>query len=109
MYTHTFTDCGKLSGKIPERLFGDIYENGVVKNLSVYGTVTGVFYTGGIAGASIGTISNCNNYASISMDAFGAGGIVGGFVDGTNIIVENCVNYGSVTISSSFSLSFHCA
>ena len=78
-------------------LFYDLLAGGEIKNLSVYGLISGGQYTGSIAGNVYGTITNCHNYAEIivSNDANGQGGIAGGINDLGAII--NCYNYGNVS------------
>lgn len=106
-------------------LFCALSAGGTISNLSVYGTVVGKTYTGGIAGRNLGTIINCHNFANVSHSGGnGAGGIAGGNTGSiincynygeikttdkkekiggitglgeTNSKIENCINYGSVT------------
>jgi hypothetical protein len=76
-------------------LFKTIGEDGIVKNLTIKGTVTGGTYLGGVAGQSYGTIENCRNEAVITGTGTAmvhAGGIVGR-LDGT---ILGCENTGSV-------------
>ena len=75
-------------------LFGNF--SGLVKNLTVTGSVTGDRYVGGIAGESSGTIMNCHNQASVN-GANGiscAGGIAGSSMKYDGVI--NCTNSGQV-------------
>lgn len=86
-------------------LFGYIGEGGIVKNLTVAGTITAKANLGGIAGGvAKGTISNCVNRVAITATggAFNSyiGGIAGNLSVGTttdNALVENCVNFGPIT------------
>lgn len=74
-------------------LFCALSAGGTISNLSVYGTVVGKTYTGGIAGRNLGTIINCHNFANVSHSGGnGAGGIAGG---NTGSII-NCYNYGEI-------------
>ena len=77
-------------------LFKCLVYGGTIKNLSVYGQVSGTTYVGGIVGNSYGTIDNCKNYTTITHTAKYAGGIAGR----TTGVIENCDNYGNITSSS---------
>ena len=82
-------------------LFGTI-ENGYLKNLSVYGKISGATNeaTGGIVGycANGGKLENLTNYVTVSGTAT-LGGIVGNAEYQASTVI-NCVNYGSVTGTS---------
>jgi hypothetical protein len=72
-----------------------------VKNVAVYGSVSGNRSVGGVVGKigktadSYAVIENCANFASISSsDAKGVGGIVGAAWNGGTI--KNCYNAGTV-------------
>jgi hypothetical protein len=72
-------------------------ENTTIYDCHNYCDITSVaYYTGGIAGASWGTIYNCTNTGNIVGVDF-CGGIVGDFY-GT---IYNCVNTGNITGSTS--------
>ncbi len=81
-------------------LFAGLGANSVVKNLSLYGSVTTAHRAGALAyitqdGAYI---ENVTNYASVTCTA--TGGYVGGLIgslSGANSVMNNCVNYGTVT------------
>ena len=71
-------------------------ENGVIKNLTIEGEVSGNLYVGTFAGVSAGLIENCANYAAVTnTGAYGAG-IVGSLIRGTGV-VRNCENCGTVS------------
>ena len=71
-------------------------ENGVIKNLTIEGEISGNLYVGAFAGLSAGLIENCFNYAPITnTGAYGAG-IVGSLIRGTGV-VRDCENWGAVT------------
>lgn len=77
-------------------LFGSVEKSGVVKNLSVYGQVTGT--TKGAAGISVyanGKLENCTNYVTVTGDVT-LGGVISNAESGTSQVL-NCVNYGNVT------------
>lgn len=88
-------------GNTFQGLFGYIGEGGVVKNLTVAGTVTAKANIGGIAGAiGKGTISNCVSCVEITGSGSYLGGIVGQITTATSdlySIVENCANLGKLT------------
>ena len=77
-------------------LFGCISDTGTLKNLSVYGKVTGSGVTGGVVAYVRGNVDNVTSYVTVN-----GGGTVGGIAaDVANIAsryVSNCTNYGSVT------------
>ncbi len=73
-------------------LFGKIGTVGMVKNVSVRGTVTGSgHYVGGVVGENTGTVTNCYNTGSVTGN-YSVGGVVG---ENTGT-VKNCYNTGSV-------------
>lgn len=79
--------------------------NATISNVNVYGSVTRTSSTGssgGIVGAILygdgtpTTITNCNNYATItSPTSNDVGGIVGATTG--NLEIKNCSNYGNVS------------
>ena len=73
-------------------LFGYVSTGGIVKDLSVSGTVSGVSTVGGIAGQNNGNVINCAFSGSVS-----GSDRVGGVVGYNNSSVENCYNTGTVT------------
>ncbi|MBR3028811.1 MAG: hypothetical protein IKH58_11825 [Bacteroidales bacterium] len=71
-------------------------ENGVIKNLTIEGEVSGNLYVAPFAGLSAGLVENCVNNAPVSnTGAYGAG-IVGSLIRGTGV-VRDCENNGTVT------------
>jgi hypothetical protein len=76
-------------------MFRVIGEQGVVKNLTVKGSVRGTAYVGGIAGLCLGTIEGCRNEATITATAT-AQANVGGIVGSLEGTLRGCVNTGSV-------------
>ncbi len=83
----TYTDLG---------LFGIIDEDGVVRNLTVKGTINGTYYLGGIAGSNYGTIQNCASNVNITGNGF-LGGITGNNNGG---LIDNCANQGDLDARS---------
>ena len=73
-----------------------------IKNLSLYGSVSGAGLTGGFVGRNYGTISNCINYATVTHSGNSGSGFIGQN-DGT---ISNCINYGSVTGSGTRGAGF---
>lgn len=66
------------------------------------GTITGAKQVGGIAAAAFGTtvIRGCVNRATIVSAGVGNGGIVGHEYSG-DLLIENCTNYGRISVSGS--------
>lgn len=75
------------------------YNSGTVKNLSIKGSIVGKGYLGGIAGYNAGKITDCKNYANVSGLHKGSSNVAGitGFCK-ASASVENCGNYGDITI-----------
>lgn len=73
---------------------------GIISNIEVDGTVSGLKNTGSVAGyaAETAIVSDCINSATVIGGGSGTGGIVG-YVKGATI--ENCVNASSVSVASS--------
>lgn len=115
-------------GKLCSGLFGYVYKDGVVSNVTIEDSYISGFYdtgsivginvgkikncinkatvnanklTGGIAGRSTGTIEDCINYGNINTTSNQTGGIVGN-IDIGSPIVSGCKNYGNVTSDSNY-------
>lgn len=92
-----------ISGEPPMSagLFGTVGEEGILKDLTVDGTVisdTGGLYIGGIAGACYGKITGCRNDAGITVAAETAtwtGGIAGLCVE-----ASGCRNTGDIRMKA---------
>ncbi len=83
-------------GEYYQGLFGYIGTTGIVRNLSVSGSVrSGSRFAGGIAGRNAGLIENVYNLATITAYDYYAGGIVGY----NNGVIRNAYNNASVTIT----------
>lgn len=101
--TELYIDDGEFGNNDCNGLFGYIGEEGIVKNLTVDGSVTGNYYIGGIVGRNAGTVINCHN----SCDVTGSGSyyhengltisIAVGGIAGNSGTVTNCYNTGNVT------------
>ena len=76
-------------------LFSSLGSSSRVKNLRVFNTLNGNFYTGGIAAVNNGIIENCANTGDISGEQS-----VGGIVGKNNHLVIGCENTGTITASS---------
>ena len=76
--------------------FGVVTNGGVIKDLTVQGSVAGSDYVGGVAGNNNGKVINCVNQAAV-LGLNSVGGVVG-FL-GDNGSVKNCVNEGTVSFS----------
>jgi hypothetical protein len=90
------------TGKSNVALFGGLYY-GEIKNLGREGgSTTGIdaFNVAGLVYSlrNNGKLSNCYNSSSIDV-AQGAGGLVGGFYDGTTTTIRNCYNTGDISSS----------
>lgn len=88
-----------ITGEIYTGAFvGAAGENSVISNCHNYSDIyTTFYYTGGIAGASWGTIENCTNCGNIYSEMDFIGGIVGDFY-GT---LTGCINTGHVSGTTS--------
>ncbi len=73
---------------------GILKEDGVIKNLRLYGDITGYSNVGGFVGYNYGTILNCRNYANVTAHSGNLGGICGYNEKGT---VRDCYNAGRIT------------
>ncbi|MCH5351923.1 MAG: S-layer homology domain-containing protein, partial [Acutalibacter sp.] len=74
-------------------LFGSVSEDGIIKNLTVDGFVTGRDLVGGVAGCSAGKMENCSFFGNVT-GGQRVGGVVGQIGNST---VINCYNTGKVT------------
>ena len=100
-YAGTFDGNGHAIRGLDNYLFGYTGEGGLIKNVTVYGAISGGTNLGGIAGAAYGSFENCVNYADIASDGIRVGGIAG-IVYATGHIT-NCANYGAISTSKTAS------
>ena len=78
-------------------LFGLIDKTGIVKNITVTGSIKSTkMNVAGIAGLNLGIIENCGNLANIESDDTDVGGIAGS----NNGIIIKCYNSGNVKARS---------
>ncbi len=89
-----------LEGDTYVGLFGQLGTAGVVKNLTVTGTVSSTgsaadMRSGAVAGIAYGTIQHCTNQATVQ----GKGGYIGGIAGyaAVNSTIDQCINEGGVT------------
>ena len=87
-----------LSGK--GGLMNCVAPNGKVRNLNVFGTISGTSHLGGIANTSKGTIENCLFSGTITNTYSGgsAAGIAGRAMTGN--IIKNCVSHAEIANTS---------
>ncbi|MBE6680413.1 MAG: hypothetical protein E7598_07845, partial [Ruminococcaceae bacterium] len=100
-FTGTFDGNGKtITGlSISTGLFGKI-DGATVKNLTVEGSVTASGDgTGGVIGYATGafTVSGVTNKASVTSTYQYTGGIIGNVEISGDALIENCVNYGTIS------------
>ena len=69
------------------------YNTGIIRDLSITGTITGSRVTGGINGRNEGTIENCSNLASVTSET---SGYVGGISGSNHGIISKSYNRGSI-------------
>lgn len=104
-YYEEGNSSGKPAGEVNPRddkssyyggLFGNLGENGVIRNLVIgsKAQVKAFSYGGVIAGQSYGLIDSCANYGSIDVYYSRAGGIAGMLNSGA--VVSHCYNAGTV-------------
>ena len=86
---------------VPQGLFGFIGSKGEVKNLTASGEIKATAYAGGIAGASMGKITQCVNAVIVSgsLDKGTRAQCIGGIVgaNGYGGTITGCSNRGDVT------------
>ena len=81
-------------------LLGTVAENSTITNCNNYGTVSGnANYVGGVVGKVVTTtVTNCNNYGLISMTGNNVGGVVG--TSETSSAIKNSHNYGLISMTT---------
>ena len=94
-YAGTFDGNGKAVRGLDAPLFGYGGEGGLIKGVTVYGTIYGTSNVGGICTATYGGMENCVNYADVNGSGQRVGGIVGIVYDAGHI--TDCANYGNIT------------
>ena len=107
-YKATIKNCTCQSGTVTgSDQVGGIVGLGnaqLIENCKSYGTVKASTHrAGGIAGETCGPIKNCENHGPVSAPNY-AGGITGHTFSGLGYqgIVENCKNYGDITIDNEY-------
>jgi uncharacterized repeat protein (TIGR02543 family) len=100
-YAGTFDGNGKTLALLIDTsanysgAFGYVGAAGVVKNLTIAGSVNGGSYTGAVAGQLDGRISHCTNLASVTGNGVYVGGL-SGYMNGSATI-SDAVNHGAIT------------
>jgi hypothetical protein len=75
---------------------------GTISNVNVSGSITGLEgpAAGGLVGFNnSGAITNCSSAVNISVNIYGSGSAVGGFVGDNEGSISDCYSTGNVTIS----------
>lgn len=111
---HTVYDM-TINGFQYKGLFGYVDKTGVVKDVTVTGTITNetqvynqAAYHAGIAGYNGGTVSGCVSEVNITGQVYGMMGVgatnaaVGGVVGYNNGTVENSVNRGTINFTGQY-------
>ena len=81
--------------------FNTLDAGGVIKNVTIDGSVSGNYDVGGVCGRNEGTIIDCNNKADVSGKNDRVGGIVGSCMDGGKLIVSKTMsNSGKIEAGS---------
>ena len=102
----TITGLNVTTSSSGAGMFEEIAAGGVVKNLTLYGTVNSTFdgnagRIGGFAAINDGTITGCTFYGSVTQmqgDNQAVGGITGlNGSDKGDATIENCKNYGDIS------------
>ena len=81
--------------------FNTLDAGGVIKNVTIDGSVSGNYDVGGVCGRNGGTIIDCNNKAYVSGKNDRVGGIAGSCMDGGKLIVSKTMsNSGKIEAGS---------
>ena len=81
--------------------FNTLDAGGVIKNVTIDGTVSGNYDVGGVCGRNEGTIIDCNNKADVSGKNDRVGGIAGSCMDGGKLIAfKTMSNSGQIEAGS---------
>lgn len=84
-------------GKLCSGLFGYVYKDGVVSNVTIENSyISGFYDTGSIVGINVGKIKNCINKATVN-----ANKLTGGIAGRSTGTIEDCINYGNINTASS--------
>lgn len=84
-------------GKLCSGLFGYVYKDGVVSNVTIENSyISGFYDTGSIVGINVGKIKNCINKATVN-----ANKLTGGIAGRSTGTIEDCINYGNINTVSS--------
>ena len=81
--------------------FNTLDAGGVIKNVTIDGSVSGNYDVGGVCGRNGGTIIDCNNKADVSGKNDRVGGIAGSCMDGGKLIASKTMsNSGQIEAGS---------
>ena len=81
--------------------FNTLDAGGVIKNVTIDGSVSGNYDVGGVCGRNEGTIIDCNNKADVSGKNDRVGGIAGSCMDGGKLSVSKTMsNSGQIEAGS---------
>ena len=90
-----------ISGGYQVGFFNTLDAGGVIKNVTIDGTVSGNYDVGGVCGRNGGTIIDCNNKADVSGKNDRVGGIAGSCMDGGKLIAfKTMSNSGKIEAGS---------
>ena len=90
-----------ISGGYQVGFFNTLDAGGVIKNVTIDGTVSGNYDVGGVCGRNGGTIIDCNNKADVSGKNDRVGGIAGSCMDGGKLIAfKTMSNSGQIEAGS---------
>ena len=90
-----------ISGGYQVGFFNTLDAGGVIKNVTIDGTVSGNYDVGGVCGRNGGTIIDCNNKADVSGKNDRVGGIAGSYMDGGKLIAfKTMSNSGQIEAGS---------
>ena len=90
-----------ISGGYQVGFFNTLDAGGVIKNVTIDGTVSGNYDVGGVCGCNGGTIIDCNNKADVSGKNDRVGGIAGSCMDGGKLIAfKTMSNSGQIEAGS---------
>ena len=95
MYTGTFDGNGKSVYGLTAALFGYTGEGAHIKDLTVYGSSSGVSNVGGVCSQGSGLFERCINRMTVAATNLRVGGIIGILYTGGQI--KDCANYGAIS------------
>ena len=99
---HTISGLSIATTEPGSGLFGYTCTSGVIRNLTVRGSIHCGQYAGGVVAVAAGRVENCVSDVEITSDVEGknlfAGGVVGYMANSQKkAVVQNCTNHGSIS------------